>query len=93
VDGEFGLADSFGVDNGELDAYEKHVCFVLGVEWQNVVSTVDMIKDRELNFTVHTANKDRLEAALLRRDRRCSWQYPHDDISEEWVYLTVFEVA
>ncbi len=89
MEGDFGLVDSFGVDNGELDAYEKHVCFVLGAEWQNVVSTADQNPERALTFTVHAANKDRLQAALDRRQRVITWTWPHDDISEEWVYLDI----
>lgn len=30
---EFGLVEPFGIDNGELDNFERHQCFVLGVEF------------------------------------------------------------
>lgn len=89
MDANFGLVDSFDIDNGELDGFEKNVCFVLGCEWQNVISTVDLNKDRALNFTVHSANKDRLQAAMERRKRATVWVWPSDDRSEEWVYLEV----
>lgn len=89
MDADFGLVDSFNIDNGELNGLEGHVCFVLGCEWQNVVSTVDLNRDRSLSFTVHSVNKDRLQAAMERRKRVTLWRWPSDDISEEWVYLDV----
>lgn len=89
MDGEFRMLDSFQIDNGELDGFERHVCFVLGCEWQQVVSCVDQNPDRELNFTVHLANKDRLQAAMDRRKRPCVWRFPHNDVSEDWVFMEV----
>lgn len=88
MEGEFGLVDSFGIDNGELEPFEKSVCFVLGCEWNHVIKTVDQ-HPQELNFTVHSANKDRLTASITKRNRECRWEWPHDDVSEDWIYLTV----
>jgi hypothetical protein len=89
MEGEFELGDSFYCDNGELDGLTPAQCFVLGVEWDHIVKSVER-HEQELNFTVHSDNRERLEKAIEKRDRKCEWQWPHDDVSEEWVYLKVY---
>jgi hypothetical protein len=93
ANGEFEQGDSFGIDNGELDGLSPQECFVLGCEWQSVISTADQNPDRPLSFTVHASNKDRLEKAITRRSRAVRWTWPPDDQSEEWVFLDVAPAA
>lgn len=88
---DFSLLDSFHIDNDELAEYDKHVCFVLGVEWAQVINFLDEYQGLDGTFIVHLANKERLQKAIDRRRRECEWTFPHDDLSEEWVYLKIIE--
>ena len=88
TEGNFELAESFGIDNGELDGLTPQECFCLGCELYNVLFTAQQ-HERQLQFTVRIVNKERIERMLKSRGRTCSWQYPHDDVSEGWVFLTV----
>lgn len=92
-DANYELVDQFYIDNGELDEISPHVCFVLGVKWHQVVSAMDANPNESLSFTVLASNKDRLEAAILRRKRECRWKWPSDDRSEEWVYVDISGVV
>lgn len=85
---EFELCDSFYVDDGELDGLSPQQCFVLGYELSSVLNTIEN-SNHELNFTVHASNKFRLEKALNKRNKSYKWQWPHDDISEAWIYLKI----
>lgn len=88
-DESFGLVDSFFIDDGELDGLSPQMCFVLGCEWHNVVSAIDSAEKNQFLFTVHAANQARLKAAIDSRGWNTVWEWPHDDRSEEWVYLHV----
>ena len=86
---DYAMIDSFYIDNGELDGFEKHECFVLGVEWCQVIRTVDDNPDDNQYFIVHAANQSRLDTALRTRGRKLRWVWPVDDQSEEWISLYV----
>lgn len=85
---DFGMVESFGIDDGELDEMSPQECFVLGYELAVVSSSAE--RDYwEFDLTVHAANIDRIENTLKRHNRQWSWMWPSDDKSESWVYLKV----
>lgn len=60
---EFGLLDSFGIDDGELEHLDRHECFVLGVEWQTFRQELDKCRRYgrgEFKQLVHASNEQRL---------------------------------
>lgn len=88
MDGEFGLVESFGVDDGELDGKTPQECFVLGYEMAQVCHEVDSDPE-EINKTVHADNIDRITAAMKKREREFQFMWPSDDVAESWVYLKI----
>lgn len=90
MEGSFGLVESFGVDNGELDHLTKPQCFVLGYEL-SVISWFAETNALKGDFTVRSDNMSRIENTLKRHNREWTWKWASDDVSEEWVYLTVHE--
>ena len=85
-DGEYGLQESFHIDNGELDGFRPNEIFVLGYELA-MISGLGESQSDPIAKTVHAANHERIDRALENRGWECRWQFPHDDVSESWVYL------
>lgn len=86
---EFGLIDSFYVDDGELDGLSPANCFVLGCEWSKIIDTIDSDYG-QLRFIVHSNNQFRIEKAIEKRNRKYEWTWPANDSSEDWIYLKVY---
>jgi hypothetical protein len=84
---EYEQVEPFGIDNGQLNGLALHEAFVLGVEWQMVAQQAAATEGFER--PIHAANRDRLEALLTRHERRYSLHNLHDDVSENWLWLTV----
>lgn len=82
---EYGLVESFGVDNGELDGLAAHECFTLGYELALVHADLD--KPEAFTRTVRVENRERIERAAEKRNRRISLTYMHADASESWLHL------
>ena len=89
MDADYRPVRPFDIDNGELDGKSQQECFVLGYELAMVDGILDSGECEPFTRTVHAANKDRIEAELQRRGLSSVWTWPHDDISEEWVHLSV----
>lgn len=64
---EFGLKDSFHVDNGELEGLRNVECFTLGVEWQMFRQKLDTHK--QFTMLTHAANVKRLVALAEKYSR------------------------
>lgn len=92
MDAEFEQCEPFGIDDGELDGLSPQECFVLGYELCEIHSLA-AIPDQEITKTVHAANKDRIEASLIRRGRPFLLRWPQDDVSESWMYLTIYRLT
>jgi len=84
---EYGLVKSFDIDNGELDGLSAQQCFVLGYE----LAIVDEQLKQPAAFSrpVHAENHDRIESACEKSGRRYSLGWMQDDVSEDWMHLTV----
>lgn len=82
-DREWGLVESFGIDDGELDGLLPHECFTLGVEWRLFYE--QLLRGQAFEQTVHVRNRLRLRALCSRHARRCDVT-PVDD---QWVTLVV----
>lgn len=79
----------FGVDDGELDELDRHVCFTLGVEWQRVFAQA--VKPAEFTETIHASNRERIETMLKHLKREFRITFMSEDVSESWLYLSVKE--
>jgi hypothetical protein len=90
ADRDFGLVRRFLIDDGQLDGFAPHECFVLGYE----LAIIDKAVSRGESFSqpVHSANRERIEVMLkeCRADYRFTWM--QDDRSEMWVQLDIKEV-
>lgn len=89
-EGTFEMFESFSIDNGELAGMTPQQCFVLGYELAQIHS---IAKDYRgvVDKTVHADNLERIKSALEKRSRRYEVTWPHDDVSESWVFLRIFE--
>jgi hypothetical protein len=83
---EFGLLESFGIDDGELDGLSPQACFALGVEWQkywqwslNYKAGVALPLSPQL---LHAANLKRVLALLRKHGVPFSQRLSHDDWAE-----------
>lgn len=87
-DVEWGNCESFGVDDGELDGLSPQQCFVLGVEWQQIV----MLADSGAGFEkpIHTSNMQRLGALLEQRCR--SYHFFAYCEYDDWRWLKVMPI-
>lgn len=88
---DFGLIESFGVDDGELDGLSLQECFVLGYEFATITSRVDN-GETEFETLIHMSNAVRLERALQEREVSTRLAFCHDDKSETWAILKVGEI-
>lgn len=83
---EFGLAEPFDIDDGELDGLTPQQCFVLGVEWATFRHA--MQSGDEIGMMIHAENCQRIKAMTERHGRRFTAQF-HDDAGESWVSIHV----
>lgn len=67
-DTDFGLQESFQIDDGQLDPFEKHECYVFGWETGTLAAHAEN-EMQEWSSLVHVANWSRVEDALLKRGR------------------------
>lgn len=84
---EFGLVQSFDIDNGELDGQSSQQCFVLGYEFSRIVRLLK--QDSAISRPVHAANRDRIEKSCRESGREFSLSWATDDSSESWMHLEV----
>lgn len=85
---DFGLVQSFGIDNSELDSATRETVFLLGVEFGMVACLLS--SGSAFTQPVHAQNRARLENCVLRAGRQHTWKWLGDP-AEEWVLLTVRE--
>jgi len=88
MESEFESIEPFYIDDGQLDNLNKQECFVLGYELSTICFLAETNKEK-IEKTVHANNLDRITSALNKRKRTYSFVWPHDDISETWIYLTI----
>lgn len=89
-DDMFELCESFQIDNGQLDGFTPQECFVFGWELCRISEWAET-KDEEFTVLFHLDNRERIQAALEKRDRAFATKAFHQDSSETWGELTVFE--
>ena len=87
---EYGLIRPFDIDDGQLDGMELAEAFVLGYE----LSLVDQALDRGYGAMspVHAANQHRIASECKRRNRKYRLTWVHNDVSEEWMSLSLCDV-
>lgn len=83
----WGLVKSFNIDDGQLDEFQKHECFVLGYE----LATIDALLEKKEAFcrSVHAANQDRIRAACITAKKHFRLTWMDGDPSESWMCLEV----
>lgn len=87
--GEYQLVRSFMCDNGELADASPAEAFILGYE----LGTIDQLLKAGAfceGQKVHAANRERIEAGLKAYNRIGKLTWMPDDVSEEWMELTVY---
>lgn len=85
---DFGLVESFAIDEGQLDSLSKQDCFVLGYELATIATKAETDSGR-FSSLIHASNLDRIKAALEKRGRKFRANWMAGDIGEEWVQLFV----
>lgn len=87
-DKEFGLEESFNIDDGQLEGMTPQEIFVLGYELGSI--SIEAEHNAE-NFhrLAHIDNQSRIEAALAKRERQFEVKFAHDDQSERWFEVYV----
>lgn len=78
---DFGLIESFNIDDGELDGRNRQECFVLGYELAQV--SAELESGAILEKPIHADNADRIRAAAKKRNRAIEIIPYHDD----WFWL------
>lgn len=86
---QFGLIETFDIDDGQLEGHTPAGCFVLGYELARISEWAEHRPEAMAGLLVHASNQSRVAAALTLRNRRFRWRWPHDDQSEQWVYLDI----
>lgn len=84
---DFGLIQSFDVDDGQLDEFRRNECFVLGYEL--CLIDEELKRPEPINRPIHSANQDRVRKSCEKSGREFKLTWPHDDSSEEWMHLEV----
>lgn len=74
---DWGMVESFHIDNGELDGLSLHQAFVLGVEWQMVYEKLQSGKG--FRQAIRAENEQRICALLERNGREFACICSHDD--------------
>lgn len=87
-DAEFGLVESFGIDDGQLEGLRPQECFVLGYELADISRRVDE-SNKGFSCLFHAENRQRISNALIKRNRRFKMEWMESDASESWMMLTV----
>ena len=80
---KFGLVESFGIDDGQLDACSQAEAFVLGYEFCQMCHSLNVF-DSGNGQLMHVANVDRVTAAAKKRGQVVSVKHLHNDRSEDW---------
>lgn len=88
TDANYGCIEPFNIDDGQLDGETRQQCFVLGYE------LADLSRRAELDLNgfggpVHALNRERIEAAMKKRNRDCKLSWDNSDQSESWMQLWV----
>jgi len=87
---EFGLVESFDIDNGELDGLTPQNCFVLGFELAQIIALARHPGGSQR--PVHLANKARIEKHLRKAPRQFKLEYMPDG-SETWAWLALEPIS
>lgn len=88
MDREFGLIESFNIDNGELDGLTPQEVFVLGYQLASI-SVKAELHDGPFHAVFNAANWDRIEVAMSKRDRHFNLVRMPGDLSENWCEIFV----
>lgn len=89
---EFGLVESFQIDDGSLDGLSRQECFVLGYEFLQFCHALNSFSEGN-NHLVHIANAGRLAKAAESRGKKMTVRYLSDDKSEEWCRVSWVHVG
>lgn len=85
---EFGLEESFNIDDGQLEGMTPQEIFVLGYEL-GAISLEAEHNHENFHRLAHIDNQGRIEKALTKRDRQFDVKFSHDDQSERWFEVYV----
>lgn len=88
MDSEFGCIEPFDIDDGQLDGLTPQQCFVLGYELADLSRQAEL-NDEGFGGPVHADNRERIEAAMKKRRRKCGLSWSSEDQSETWMNLWV----
>lgn len=80
---EFGLVESFGIDDGQLGACSREEAFVLGYEFCKMCNSLTLFESRNSEL-IHVENVERVQAAAKKRGKSLSVKHLHNDRSEGW---------
>ncbi len=83
----FGLVKSFDIDDGQLDDFERHVCFTMGYELALIDEALK--RPEAISRLVSSRNSQRIKKACQDAGRRWSLVWMQGDSSEEWMQLEV----
>lgn len=89
MQGDFHCSRPFGIDDGELDGKSPQECFVLGYETAQLDALIEHPDRIPFSKTIHSDNRARIESNLVRHSRKFKFEWPTDDRSESYLYLTV----
>jgi len=81
----WGLVESFGVDDGELDGLTPAQCFTLGVEWERFYQR--LMSDELFKMLINEHNHDRIQTLVKKHARR----YDLTNMGSGWYEVTVGE--
>ena len=84
---DFGLIKSFDIDDGQLDAYEKSQCFVLGYELAKIDAMLEQPGAIEQPF--QRQNIERVEKSLFDSGRDGTIEWAGGDDRKDWLMLKV----
>lgn len=82
--GEYGIADPFEIDNGELNGLTPQECFTLGAEWGSLRRIILMSSD-PITALIDPKNEGRILHMLYRNGRPAI----ATRLNEDWVRLEV----
>ena len=71
-EGDWGIIESFGVDNGELDGLTPAQCFTLGVEWERFYR--QLLSDEPFKMLVNAHNCDRIQELVKKHARKHNFE-------------------
>ncbi len=85
---EWGMVQSFHIDNGELQGLRLEDVFVLGVEFQMFFHSATHLDDA-FSLQMHPENEARVCAMLRKHGRDFRVRYMPGDVSESWKMVDV----